>query len=359
MTMGTTDSEEANAPPSADSGTERTTRLAAVRADIVANSALSPAFLLMNALAAVVATYGLLQNSTAVVIGAMIIAMLLGPITGIALALVEGDNRLLWRALAAEMAGAALVLAVGFLLGKLNESVPLGTEITGRTSPNIMDLLIALAAGGAGAYAALSPRISAGLVGVAIATALVPPLCTCAICLARGMYGAAGGAALLFLTNLVAIQSATSLTLWLAGFRSRTDLRGKELVRRFGPSVTLLAALAVFLTYSLQQALARDQLRSKARDYLRGEIGRSGAADLADLRIGPRVPGGTTEIVAVVRAPWIVVPQSCARLEAGLRKAVNRANLRLRVRTILTRECDSKGFLWETESGVDDTFASQ
>jgi uncharacterized hydrophobic protein (TIGR00271 family) len=170
-----------------------------IREAIRGNTVLSTSYLIMNALAAIVASYGLLQDSAAVVIGAMIIAILLGPISGMALALVEGDNRLLSRALAAEAAGAALVFAIAYTLGRVHHDLPLGKEIWSRTSTGILDLAIALAAGAAGAYATLSPRISASPVGVAIATALVPPRCTSAICLSHGLYRAGAGAFMQFL----------------------------------------------------------------------------------------------------------------------------------------------------------------
>ena len=189
-----------------------------IRQAIHDNAALTAPYLIMNALAAIVACYGLLENSVAVIIGAMLIALLMGPITGMALALVDGDQTLLREALAAEAGGAALVLLLSFIIGKVHAEMTLGSEILGRTTPNILDLIIALAGGAAGAYATISRRLSAGLVGVAIATALVPPLCSCGICVAHGLYRAGGGAFLLFFTNLVAIQSVTSFVFWLKRF---------------------------------------------------------------------------------------------------------------------------------------------
>lgn len=319
-----------------------------IRQKIEEGASLSQAYLLMNALAAVVASYGLLQNSTAVIIGAMIIAQLLGPITGIALALVDGNQPLLRRALLAEAGGVVLVLTIGFLLGRLHQQITLGSEITARTAPNVMDLAIALAGGAAGAYATISPRVSAGLVGVAIATALVPPLCACGICLAHGLYQESGGAFLLFGTNLVAIQSASSLVFWLSGFH-RLTASGKTIVlRRFAPSVVLLTGLGIFLLHSFQTTLARETLRATARTVLRADIERSGAASLTDLRVSGY--GEATTLTAVVRAPWVITPQSCARLQARLRQATGRADVLLRVRTVLTRECDANQFLWTSDS---------
>ena len=193
------------------------------------NAAFTVPYVTMNALATVVACYGLFQNSTAVVIGAMIIAMLLGPISGIALALISGDNALLRKALLAEIGGAFVVLAVAFCIGKIHQHLPLTNEILARTAPNILDLMIALAGGAAGAYATVSPRLSVGLVGVAIATALVPPLATCSICLARGDTRLAFGGFLLFFANLVAIQSASTVVMFLHGYHK---LGKKALGRR-------------------------------------------------------------------------------------------------------------------------------
>lgn len=335
---------------SADSGAgtapsvEEQTKQEAVRQSIHENAFLTAPYLIMNALAAIVACYGLLQNSVAVIIGAMIIALLLGPITGMALALVDGDQSLLRKALIAEAGGVALVLLIGFTIGNIHAEMTLGSEIMGRTSPNILDLIIALAGGAAGAYATISRRLSAGLVGVAIATALVPPLCSCGICLAHGLYRAAGGAFLLFLTNLVAIQSVTSLVFWLSGFHRLTHLDGKTVLRRFAPSTLLLAILTVFLVRSFEQALSQERLRSAAERLLRGKIERGGAASLSNLRIEDG--DGPPTLVAVVRAPWIIQPSSCARLQDQVRRATGRT-VDLRIWTVLTRQCDAHGFLNE------------
>ncbi len=99
---------------------------AAVRAHIREEAALTQAFVVMNTLATIIACYGLLTDATAVVIGGMVIAMLLGPITGIALGLVEGDDDLLRRALATEDVGAVLVLAISFGIGRLHAEFPAG-----------------------------------------------------------------------------------------------------------------------------------------------------------------------------------------------------------------------------------------
>jgi len=331
-------------PNSHNSSEEWEAFAAGVRARIGENAGLSIPYLLMNALAAVVASYGLLQNSVAVIIGAMIIATLLGPITGMALALVDGAQTLLRKSLLAEAGGVLLVLALRFAIGKIHMEMTLGSEIQARTSPNIMDLIIALAGGAAGAYATISPRFSAGLVGVAIATALVPPLCSCGLCLAHGLYRQGGGAFLLFATNLVAIQSVTSLVFWLTGFHRLTHLDRKMALRRFAPSVVLLVGLTVFLVRNFQVAVAREHLRLVSEQLLRQEIGKSGAASLVELRIDTTRDVPT--LIGVVRAPWTIQPSSCARLQAEVQRATGQ-KVRLYIWTVQTKEVDANGLLWE------------
>lgn len=183
-------------------------RRRAIRAEIRGASRLSSRFLILNSLAAVIAAYGLLLNSPATVIGSVVLAQELGPIMGISLALNDGDLRLLRRSLVSEAEGIALILAITLAIGWLHRSVPTGAEIMTRVSPTIMDLAVALAAGAAGAYASTSARVSQAIVGVAITTSLLPPLAASGLLLARGEERLAIGAALLFLTNLVAIQFA-------------------------------------------------------------------------------------------------------------------------------------------------------
>jgi hypothetical protein len=117
-------------------------------------AALGSPYLLMNVAATLIAGFGLFEDSPAVIIGAMLIAALIGPIQGMAMALAEADLTLLRMSLTAEVTGAALVLVLGMALGTIDRTSPLGHEILSRTAPNILDLLIGLVGGAAAAYAA-------------------------------------------------------------------------------------------------------------------------------------------------------------------------------------------------------------
>jgi uncharacterized hydrophobic protein (TIGR00271 family) len=122
-------------------------------------------FYFMVGLSAVIAGYGLLDNSSAVVIGAMLVAPLMGPIFGIALGLTNGDRRLLRTATVAQVVGVALTVALGALIGLMPLRATFGSEILIRTQPTLYDVAIAFASGLAGAYAIASKRFSAALPG--------------------------------------------------------------------------------------------------------------------------------------------------------------------------------------------------
>ena len=316
------------------------------------NAAFTVPYVAMNALATLVACYGLLQNSTAVVIGAMIIAMLLGPISGMALALVGGDHSLFRRALSAEVGGALVVLGVAFIIGTIHRGLPLTGEILARTSPNILDLMIALAGGAAGAYATVSPRLSVGLVGVAIATALVPPLSVCSICLARGETRLAFGGFLLFLANLVAIQFASSVVMFLHGYHKiATDPVNPGLfVRRHAPSFTLLVGLAGILGYNFSQSIAKEQHEARARAHLETALKSYPGVHLADLRF--QQVDKKEIVTAVLRTPYSFSPERVAGLEATLSPG-GKAPIELHIRSVITKETTRSGYLHELPQTAD------
>jgi uncharacterized hydrophobic protein (TIGR00271 family) len=208
-------------------------------------------FFVMMGLSSAIATFGLLQNSAAVIIGAMLVAPLMAAIFGLSLGVVRGDVRLLQRAASATLRGMLLAIGVAVVFTLLVPDGRFSDEILLRTHPNLLDLGVALASGAAGAYALCRKEVSAALPGVAIAAALVPPLATVGIGLARWSGEVAGGAMLLFATNLIAISGMGGMVfLWL-GFR---PLPGKEARRRVfqgGVLGTVLLLVAVTIPLGL------------------------------------------------------------------------------------------------------------
>ncbi len=182
-------------------------------------------FFLLVVLSCIIATFGLIINSVAVIIGAMLVAPLMLPILGFSLASVAGEQTMFRRSLIALAEGTLLAIIFSAILGWVAHSLPFGVlielpqEVIARTRPTPFDLGIALAGGAAAAYALAQPRLSAALPGVAIATAIMPPLCTIGIGIALANAGVALGAGLLFLTNLASISFAGIVVFAALGFR--------------------------------------------------------------------------------------------------------------------------------------------
>lgn len=204
-------------------------------------------FCALIALSASIAAFGLLADSGAVVIGAMLVAPLMTPIMGAAAAVVTAQNRRLIQALLIIALGTLLAIAVGWVTSLIaGRSVidvrALPQEIRGRTFPGLLDLGIAISAGAAGGY--IQPRRSAiaALPGVGIAVALVPPLATVGITAELGLTTESRNAFLLYLTNLAAIVFAAGIALMLSGFRPTGESRPGVLRRRL-----LITSLAVVL----------------------------------------------------------------------------------------------------------------
>ena len=189
--------------------------------DLTDVARLDPGHLWMVALSTVVATIGLATDNLAALIGAMVIAPLLGPNMALALACTLGDTRLARLSLRTSFAGVALAFALAALAGWLFD-LDLGSqEILSRTDLQLGDLLLALAAGAAGALA-FTTGVAASLVGVMVAVALLPPLVVCALTVTAGNWEMASGAAMLLAGNLVGVNLAAIATFLLRGVAPRT-----------------------------------------------------------------------------------------------------------------------------------------
>jgi uncharacterized hydrophobic protein (TIGR00271 family) len=320
-----------------------------VRATIDANSRCDAAYLTMNGLATLIACYGLLENSPAVVIGAMLMALLLDPISGLALGLVDGNDALTRKALLSLLAGAGVVYATALAFGALHAAFPLTAEIYARTAPNLMDLMIALFGGAAGAYAITSSRLNGALVGVAISTALVPPLASSAICLARGEYRLSVGAFLLAFANIVGIQTASSLTLWLTGYRGQpaTRIASGGLLKRSAVSVAILVALGVLLTVNLRRLIRNEVYEASIRSALQHEAASRPGAYLADVRFRREL--GRVVVTAVYRTPVAFAPGQVAVIERALPRMDRATVIELRIRSVPVTVASSQGYLYSDD----------
>lgn len=174
-------------------------------------------FVIMMGLATALAAFGLLNNSAAAVIGAMLVAPLMSPLLGAGFALVQGNFKLFRGSIKAMSYGTGVALVVSVILGLVTPGYDPTAEIEARGQVNLLDLGVALASGMAAAYATARPNLAATLSGVAIAAALVPPLAVVGLAAASGKFALSGYSAALFLTNVVAIILGAGLVFRLVG----------------------------------------------------------------------------------------------------------------------------------------------
>ncbi len=319
---------------------------AAIRESVASGAALNGSYLAMDLAAALIAGFGLIENSPAVIIGAMLIAMLYGPIVGIALELAEANLQLLGRSFLSEIVGAALVLAAGWVIGISTRDLTIGSEILGRTAPNLIDLLIALVGGLAGGFTFVSTGLSGVVVGVAIATALVPPLTTCGILLARQLPNAAAGAFLLFLANFTAIALGAMIVFLLTGLRPAAADKAKKVLTPRLVYLALVLMLVFHVNGTLRRTSAQSIMQSNIRKALAQEVAKIPGARLVDVTLVQR--DGKTTAWAVARTPEPISPEQVARLN-NLANNVAGRDIVLTMRPVITAETTRNGNVYEPE----------
>lgn len=236
---------------------ERETRVE-LAARVQSSSSWDFDFIALISLSTVIAALGLLQNSAAVIIGAMLIAPLMTPILGVGLALAQGNAQLVRLALRTIGFGVTTSLLVALTVGWLDRAAAgeliRTPEMLSRGWPGLLDLFVAFVSGLAAAYANSRRSLVAALPGVAIAAALVPPIATSGLALAAGDVRLAYGSFLLFFTNMVAIVLASACSLWAVGVR--TEGKGGWL-RHVGNALLLLVVvLGVHLSQRTRLALS-------------------------------------------------------------------------------------------------------
>lgn len=212
-------------------------------------SLLTSRYVFMTAMSAGIAILGLLLSSPAVVIGAMLLSPLMNPIIGTGFSLATGDADWLRRCGKALLAGSAFAILFCALIVFVSPLQTVTEEIAARTRPNLFDLLVALFSALAGSYAVIRGR-EGTIVGVAIATALMPPLAVVGFGLATFNWTVFGGALGLFITNLVTIGLTAAIMARLYGFQS--DLTHRQSRFQSLGIIAIFLALAVPLGFSLR-----------------------------------------------------------------------------------------------------------
>ncbi|MEW6094787.1 MAG: DUF389 domain-containing protein [Chloroflexota bacterium] len=300
-------------------------------------------FYLLVVLSCSIATLGLVTNSPAVIIGAMLLAPLMSPIIGIGLASIIGDDKLIESSASALLRGAGLAILLSCLMTLVNRFLPfvalqeLPGEVLARTRPTPIDLVIALAGGLAAAYAMTRENLSAALPGVAIATALMPPLCTVGIGIALGRWDVAGGALLLFITNAVTIAFASALVFFLRGFSAEARKEGQRLPRSLVLSAILVAMLLVPLSYYSVKFFREAAENRLINDVVSQEVARLDDARLVDVQIYHQ--DGELDMVITIRTSTALRYEQVVALQEAIVAGLNRS-VSLRIEQVIAEELD-------------------
>lgn len=227
------------------------------------NASLNSTYILLMVLSSLLATLGLFLNSPSVVIGAMVLAPLMAPIISASMGMLRSSMDLSKQAFITLFTGMFIALSLSALMAYLLPFQDLTNEIEGRLHPSTLDLLVAVLSGVAGAFANVKENVAKSLPGVAIAVALVPPLCVSGIGIGWLNYEVFYGAMLLFLTNLTGIILAAGLSFMILGFAPFSRAKKGIMV-----SLLLVAIISVplYLSFSNMQQMAafRTQLSSQA-----------------------------------------------------------------------------------------------
>ena len=283
-----------------------------MRESLVKESELDLNFIVLIVSSCLIATFGLLVNSAAVIIGAMIIAPLMLPIRGLSFGLLEGDGEILTNSVFSIAVGTTIAIVCSGFVGSIVGLPEFGSEVLARTQPNLVDLMVALVAGGISGYSKIRSSLSDAVPGTAIAVALMPPLCVVGLTLSQGLWSSSGGAFLLFITNLLGINLACTIVYVLGGYTQGSPLRRSL---SWGVSLFLIGLLAIPLGFSLVDLIDQAKVNNSIRSILtsRPLLNREDI-ELVDTQIDPRA----ASVVLVVRAVGPIEPEEVATVEQVL-----------------------------------------
>ncbi|NJL45100.1 MAG: DUF389 domain-containing protein [Leptolyngbyaceae cyanobacterium SM2_3_12] len=264
-----------------------------------------------------IATFGLLANSAAVIIGAMLIAPLMLPIRGAAFGILDANKSLMRKSLTALAVGTLLAVAISSGLGRLTGIASYGSEVMARSQPNLLDLGVAVTAGGLAGFAAVEPKLSSSVAGVAIAVALMPPICVVGLWLAQAEWNFALGALLLYCTNLFGITLACMVAFVVMGYAP-----WQRAQRPIGITLLFTALLVLPLGASTIQLLRQNQLEASLKTALLDRTLTFQRLSLVDMTVNwVETP---PQVYLTVRAAEPVSPKQVQLLEEFVDQAMGR-----------------------------------
>jgi uncharacterized hydrophobic protein (TIGR00271 family) len=288
-----------------------------LKTDLLEESTPNATYLILIVSSCAIATFGLLTNSAAVIIGAMIVAPLMLPIRGLAFGALVGNVRLFRLGLIAVVIGTLLAVAIAYSLGSLVGISDFDSEVLSRSKPTLLDLGIAVVAGAISGYAKLQPKISGSLAGTAIAVALMPPVCVIGLGLSQANWSLSQGATLLYLTNLLGITLACMLTFFIVGYSPLNKARTPLIW-----TLTLTGALLIPLSVSFGQLVRQARLETSLRKVL---LNRTVTFQrLSFLKSDTNWLTNPPQVRLSVRAKEPITPKQVRLLEAFLAKEMGR-----------------------------------
>ncbi len=315
-------------------------RLAALQQEFEHDASFSQVFVVLTVGATLIASLGLLANSPGVVIGAMVVAPWIMPLQAMAFEILRGRLPMFLRALRTLLLGVVICVLLAMAVGHLVAFPSFGSEVMNRTSPNLLDLGVALVAGAVAMYAKLRKDAISALAGLAIAVALVPPMCVVGILLASSHWMQAYGALLLFATNLLGIMVGAMASL---GTLEKVYRRRLFHSRLGLTSVALTALLVLPLGSSFFRLVHQSRLETKAQQLeatieqrLRSStitLGGDPAIDLVGLSIDWQKNPPLIRARVRVTDPNLPTPKQVAAVQ----DFINQTQAPLRFRLVLQR----------------------
>lgn len=234
-----------------------------IRDSLLEDSHLNLNYMVLTVSACLIASFGLLSNSAAAIIGAMIIAPLMMPLRGLAFGALQGNALLFRHSLISLIVATGVGIFLSCFLGLIVDLPEFGSEVLARTQPNLIDLGIAVVAGGMSGFAKTRPKVGDAMAGTAIAVALMPPLCVVGLSLSQGYWQFSWGAFLLYLTNFLGIVLACMLVFIWAGYAKKGKTK-----RALASTLALTGVLVIPLGISFVQLIRQAQLQATLRSIL-------------------------------------------------------------------------------------------
>ncbi len=280
-------------------------------------------FFLLTIFSTIIITLGLVIDSSAVVIGGMLIAPVVWPVLLLSLATIMGRSRFLEKSILTVFKSTLLILLTALVIGLFVPDVlGMGSEILSRTQPTIFELFIALASGFVGAFIVSYPKLGGAMAGVVIAAALVPPLAVTGLAISQSDWQAAGGSFLLYLSNLVAITFASGILFMLARFRGPATDEAKE-VRRVNLRwfFILLLIVIIPLYFTTKNTLTQQRQRQIVEKVFSAELGNE--VQLAGISTEDR--GGVLQINVTVRSERGVSKWDVTKMTEALSRSLKQS----------------------------------